>query len=71
MSETLNTPATQEVAGVEKVVKATGKEKALKVEFILSPTGKFSLGYNVGEKATFPTLQAEEMIEAGFAKLVK
>lgn len=71
MSETLNTPATQEVARVEKVATATGKEKSLKVEFLLSPTGKFSLGYNVGEKASFPTLQAQEMIDAGFAKLVK
>lgn len=75
MSETLNTPAAQEVAGVEKVVKATGKASAkketLKVKFLLSPCGKFKLGYNIGEVASFPALQAEELIEAGYAELVK
>lgn len=71
MSKTLNTAASSEEVAVEKVATATGKEKSLKVEFLLSPTGKFNLGYNVGEKASFPTLQAQEMIDAGFAKLVK
>lgn len=71
MAETLNTAASSEEVAVEKVVKATAKEKSLKVKFLLSPTGKFNLGYNVGEKASFPTLQAQEMIDAGFAELVK
>lgn len=71
MSEKVNTPATQEEAGVEKVAKATGKEKSVKVKFLLSPCGKFKLGYNVGEVASFPALQADELIEAGFAELVK
>lgn len=47
------------------------KTKKLKVKFLLSPTGKFGLGYNIGEVASFPGIQAEELIEAGYAKLVK
>lgn len=68
MPETLNTATSEEVA-VEKVVSATGKK--LKVKFLLSPTGKFSLGYNKDEEASFPKIQAEELIEAGYAELVK
>ena len=50
----------------------TSKEVGvLKVKFVLSPTGKFSLGYNVNEIATLPELQAAELIEAGYAELVK
>lgn len=45
--------------------------KELEVEFLISPTGRFNLAYNVGEKASFPELQASELVEAGFAKFVK
>ena len=43
----------------------------IKVKIVLSPTGKFSLGYSPGEVATLPELQATELIEAGYAELVK
>lgn len=38
------------------------------VEFVVSPTGKFNLAYEVGDIAFFPTEQANELIESGFAK---
>lgn len=69
MSETLNTAASLEEGAVEKVATATGKK--LKVKFVLSPTGKFGLGYSIGEESSFPKIQAEELIEAGYAELVK
>jgi len=47
------------------------KEKRLKGVFILSPTGRFNLGYNVGESASLPELQALELEEAGYFKLDK
>jgi hypothetical protein len=47
------------------------KAETLIVKFVLSPTGKFNLAYNVGEKASLPKLQAEELIDAGYAKLAK
>lgn len=73
MSETLNTATSSEEVAVEKVAKATatGKEKKVKVKFLLSPTGKFNLGYNAGETAILPELQADELIEAGYAEIVK
>lgn len=73
MENTLNTPASQEEAGVEKVENTTAskKEKPVKIKFLISPTGKFNLAYNAGEKAALPKLQADELIEAGFAELVK
>ena len=58
MAKDKKTPVSQE-AGV------------IKVKFLLSPTGKFSLGYNPGEEASLPELQATELIEAGYAELVK
>ncbi len=39
------------------------------VEFLVSPTGKFGLGYNVGEIGAINEFQATELIEAGYAKL--
>ncbi len=81
MSDALNTTASSEEVVVEKVVettatapakeKAATKEKLVKVKFILSPTGRFGLGYNPGEKASLFELQAKELIEAGYAELVK
>lgn len=47
-----------------KSVKTGGVE----VEFIASPTGKFGLAYNTGEKANFDKKQAEILIDAGVAK---
>lgn len=47
------------------------KEKGLKIKFKISPTGKFNLAYSVGETAVFNKPQADELIEAGYAELVK
>lgn len=47
------------------------KEKYLKGVFVVSPTGKYSLAYNVGESASLPELQALELEEAGYFKLDK
>lgn len=47
------------------------KEKLVKGVFVLSPTGRFNLAYNVGEKASLPELQALELEEAGYFKLDK
>lgn len=54
-------------------VKAKTKTKAatLKIKFLLSPTGKFGLGYNVGEVGEFPEAQATELIKAKYAEKVK
>lgn len=38
-----------------------------KVRFILSPTGLYGLGYNIGDVAEFETKQADELIESGYA----
>lgn len=51
--------------------KAPGKEKKVKVKFLLSPTGKFNLAYVVGETASFPAPQAQELVEAKYAEFVK
>jgi len=41
-----------------------------KVRFLLSPTGRFGLGYGVGEEAEFETKQAAELVESGYAEYV-
>ena len=75
MSENIETTAPSKGAVIEKVVHTTattsGKEKTLKIKFLMSPTGKYNLAYGPGEKASFSKLQAEELIEAGYAELVK
>jgi hypothetical protein len=79
MSETLDTTAYSEEAVVEKVettteakaTKTKTKEKTLKGKFLVSPTGKFNLGYNAGEEASLPELQALELEEAGYFKIEK
>jgi hypothetical protein len=48
--------------------KTPSKPKALKLEFVMSPTGLFKLGYNVGDVASFESKQAETLIESGVAK---
>lgn len=47
------------------------KQETLRGTFVISPTGRFSLGYNVGESADLPKLQALELEEAGYFKLSK
>jgi hypothetical protein len=47
----------------------SGKTK--KVKFLLSPTGKFNLAYNVGETGTLPANQADEVVAAKYAEFVK
>lgn len=65
----------QEVVAAEVVAKEVvankkaGKE--VKIQFLLSPTGKFQLAYNVGEVVKINELQANELIEAGYAEIVK
>ena len=74
MDENVDTTAPLEGAVIEKVATATAtpaKDKTVKIKFLLSPTGKFNLAYGPGEKASLPKLQAEELIEAGYAELVK
>ncbi|KQS45918.1 hypothetical protein ASG38_15015 [Flavobacterium sp. Leaf359] len=39
-----------------------------KVRFILSPTGLYGLGYNIGDVAEFEAKQADELIESGYAE---
>jgi hypothetical protein len=51
--------------------KVDNQEQAeVKIKFLLSPTGKFSLAYNVGEEAQINELQANELVEAGYAEFV-
>ncbi len=45
--------------------------KLIEVHFIVSPTGKFGLAYSVGEKGFFNEPQAIELVDAGYAELVK
>lgn len=44
------------------------KEKLVKGKFIISPTGAYNMGYNAGESASLPELQASELEEAGYFK---
>jgi len=55
----------------EKTTPTSKEVGVLKIKFLLSPTGKFGLGYNVDEEGILPELQATELIEAGYAELVK
>lgn len=47
------------------------KEVNVNIVFTQSPTGKFNLAYGPGEKASLSKLQADELIEAGYAELIK
>lgn len=47
------------------------EEELVKGKFLVSPTWKYRLAYNVGEEAEFPKLQALEMEEAGYFKIAK
>lgn len=59
------------LAAYEAATAPKQKEKKLKGVFVVSPTGKYNLAYNVGESAELPELQALELEEAGFFKLDK
>jgi len=50
---------------------SAAKQKVLKVRFLLSPTRKFGLAYNVGEVGSFEEKQATELVEAFYAEFVK
>ena len=43
----------------------------MKVKFLINPTGKWNLSYNVGEVVELEKKQAELLIEAGDAELVE
>ena len=50
---------------------SVAKQKVLKVKFLLSPTAKFNLAYNIGEEGEFEEKQANELVEACYAEFVK
>jgi NADH dehydrogenase/NADH:ubiquinone oxidoreductase subunit G len=56
---------------IEKPNGKEQKEKLVKGKFLLSPTGRYGLGYNEGEKASLPELQALELEEAGYFRIGK
>lgn len=43
----------------------------MKVKFLINPTGKWNLSYNIGEIVELEQKQAELLIEAGDAVLVE
>ena len=43
----------------------------MKIKFLINPTGKWNLSYNVGEGVELEKKQAELLIEAGDAVLVE
>ena len=43
----------------------------MKIKFLINPTGKWNLSYNVGEVVELEQKQAELLIEAGDAVLVE
>lgn len=47
------------------------KSKKVKVKFLLSPTGKFGLGYSAGEEGELEEKQAAELVDAKYAEYVK
>ena len=51
------------------------KKKAGKIKFILSPTGRFNLGYSVGDVITIGkdvnANKCKELIDSGYAEVVK
>ena len=55
-----------------KVTNKTSEEtpKLIQVKFLVSPTGKFNLAYNVGEEASLPEPQAIELEELAYVKFV-
>tara|TARA_R110002167_G_scaffold112367_1_gene284750 strand:- start:3975 stop:4145 length:171 start_codon:yes stop_codon:yes gene_type:complete len=49
-------------------VKSSNKTK---IKFLLSPTGKFKLGYAIGDECEIESKQAQELIDAQYAEKVK
>jgi len=45
--------------------------KLVKVKFLLSPTGSFSLAYNAGDIGQVTPEMAKQLEEAGFAEVIK
>jgi hypothetical protein len=54
-----------------KIKASDESPKLIKVKFLLSPTGKFGLGYSAGEEGEFEEKQAAELVEAKYAEYVK
>jgi hypothetical protein len=54
-----------------KAPKTAKASKMVAVKFLLSPTGKFGLGYSAGEVGEFEEKQATELVEAKYAEYVK
>ena len=52
----------------KKTAAKAGKTK--NIRFLLSPTGRFGLGYSVGDEAPIETKQAAELVDAGYARYV-
>ena len=42
----------------------------MKVKFLINPTGKFNLSYNVGEIVDLDSKQAELLLEAGAIEVI-
>ena len=42
--------------------------KKTKIKFLLSPTGKFKLGYAIGDVCEMEAKQAQELIDAQYAE---
>lgn len=42
-----------------------------KIKFLKSPTGRFKLGYSIGDVAKFEANKAQELIDASYAVEVK
>jgi hypothetical protein len=49
----------------------TETPKTIKIKFLLSPTGRFNLGFSIGDVAEFEPNTAKELIDAAYAELVK
>ena len=54
-----------------KITASDESPKLIKVKFLLSPTGKFGLGYSAGVVGEFEENQSTELVEAKFAEYVK
>lgn len=47
------------------------KKETKKVKFLLSPTGRYNLGYNIGDVAKLNADLADELVEDKYAEYVK
>lgn len=60
---------TAEATDKRKAVKKP--RKSVKIKFLKSPIAVYKLAYNIGETVSINPLQAEELVEAGYAEIVK